>query len=64
MMPHFYLDTSGSGLTAPQINERLMARGVRIGAFSDSLMRAVTHLDIDRAGVEEAAEVLREAMQA
>ena len=58
-----YLDTSGSGLSAAQVSERLLARGVRIGSLGDSLMRAVTHLDVDRAGVEEAARVLREVMQ-
>ena len=58
-----YLDTSELALSAPQVNERLMARGVRIGAFNDSLMRAVTHIDVDRAGVEEAARVLREVIQ-
>lgn len=57
-----YFDTSASGLSAPQVNERLLARGVRIGDMNDVLMRAVTHIDVDRAGVEEAARALREVM--
>ncbi len=57
-----YFDTSGSALSAPQVGEGLLARGVRIGDIDDSLMRAVTHIDVDRAGVEEAASALREVI--
>jgi len=53
-----YFDVSGTGLTAPQAAERLLERGVRIGAISEHCMRAVTHLDVDAAGVEEAARAL------
>ena len=35
------------------------AYGVRIGSMDEHRMRAVTHLDVDAAGVEEAAQVLR-----
>jgi threonine aldolase len=59
-----YFDTGASGLSAPQVNERLLARGVRIGDIDNTLMRAVTHIDVDRAGVEEAARVLREVVKA
>ena len=55
-------DTSGLGLSAPQVNERLLARGVRIGDIDAARMRAVTHIDVDRAGVEEAASALREVV--
>jgi len=58
-----YFDTGASGLSAPQVAERLLARGVRIGNIDDSLMRAVTHIDVDRAGVEEAASALREVVR-
>jgi threonine aldolase len=54
-----YFDTSASGLSAPEIGERLLTRGVRIGDIDDVRMRAVTHIDVDRAGVEEAANALR-----
>jgi threonine aldolase len=59
-----YFDTSESGLSAPQVNEQLLERGVRIGDIDDALMRAVTHIDVDRAGVEEAAAALRAVVQA
>ena len=54
-----YFDVAGTGLTAPQVSERLLEHGVRIGAMGDHLMRAVTHLDVDTDGVEEAARALR-----
>ena len=54
-----YFDTGASGLSASEVNKRLLEKGVRIGDVAPSLMRAVTHIDVDRAAVEEAASVLR-----
>ena len=54
-----YFGVGGTGLTAPQVSERLLEHGVRIGAMGESMMRAVTHLDVDTGGVEEAAQALR-----
>lgn len=53
-----FFDVEGTGLTAAETAEQLEAQGVRIGCEGDYRMRAVTHLDIDRARVEEAAAVL------
>ncbi len=53
-----FFDVSGTGLTARQISDALIAQGIRIGAESDVRMRAVMHLDITRDGVDEAADVL------
>ena len=58
-----YFDTSASGLGASEIGERLLALGIRIGDINDTLMRAVTHIDVDRAGVDAAVEALRLAVQ-
>ena len=57
-----YFEISASGLDAQEVAERLLKRGVRIGAVDRYRMRAVTHLDVDRSGVEEAAEVLSDVM--
>ena len=57
-----FLDVSASGISAPQISERLEARGINVGAMSESLIRAVTHLDVDRAMVEEAAHAFAEVL--
>ena len=39
----------GTGLIAPQVSERLLEHGVRIGSMDERLMRAVTHPDVDTA---------------
>ncbi len=57
-----WFDVAGTGLTAGQVSDRLLAHGVRIGPMSGHRMRAVTHLDVDAAGVEEAARALREVV--
>ena len=51
-------------LDAAEVSKRLRTHGVRIGAVSDRRMRAVTHLDIDAAGVEEAARALARVLGA
>jgi threonine aldolase len=53
-----FFDVSKAGLTAPQVHDRLLERGVRIGASSGTRMRAVTHLDVSREQLAEAAEAL------
>jgi len=58
-----FFDTGDSGVSAPEVGERLLALGVRIGDLDDTVMRAVTHIDVDRAGVEEAASALRKAVE-
>jgi len=50
-------------LTAPMAVERLLARGVRMGASGPRLIRAVTHLDIDAAGIERALAAAREVFK-
>src|SRR4029450_6258734 len=50
-------------LTAPMAVERVLARGVRMGASGPRLIRAVTHLDIDAAGIERALAAAREVFK-
>src|SRR6185295_10557012 len=50
-------------LTAPMAVERLLARGVRMGASGPRLIRAVTHLDIDAAAIERALAAAREVFE-
>jgi threonine aldolase len=38
------------------------AKGVAISAFGPSRLRAVTHLDVSRADIETAADVLRDVI--
>ena len=46
--------------TGPEFCGRLKERGVLINAFSPTLLRAVTHLDVDAADIDRTAEVLAE----
>lgn len=57
-----FFDVAGTGLTAPEISEALLARGIHIGAPSKTRMRAVTHLDITEALIDEAADTLAEVV--
>ena len=54
------IDVSEASLSAPEISERLLEKGVRMGAMGPSGMRAVTHLDVDEEGVVRAAEAFAE----
>ena len=54
-----FFDVGGTGLTAQEVGKRLDALGVRIGPYGGTSMRAVTHLDVSRAEIEEAAAALR-----
>ncbi len=59
-----FFSTAPSGRHAPDLQEALMASGVRIGALDTYVMRACTHLDIDDGGIDRAIEALRKAMTA
>ena len=49
-----------SALTAGVAVERMLARGVRMGALGARTIRAVTHLDVDAAAIERALAVARD----
>ena len=57
-----FFDVEETGLTAVEVHERLLERGLRIGAMGPMRMRAVTHLDINREQLAEAADILREVV--
>jgi threonine aldolase len=54
-----FFELTGS-LTPAAAVERLLARGVRMGALGARTIRAVTHLDVDAAAIERALAVARE----
>ena len=54
-----FFDVGGTGRTAAEVAEAAGREGLRIGAMGRTRMRAVTHLDVDRAGCGEAADILR-----
>jgi threonine aldolase len=53
-----FFDVRETGLTAAQVTQHLLGHGIRIGEEGTYRLRAVTHLDVDRAGIEEAAAAL------
>jgi threonine aldolase len=50
------------GIEAPLVAEAAKARGVLVSQVSASRVRLVTHLDVDRAGIDRAADVLAELL--
>jgi threonine aldolase len=52
-----------AGVEAPLVAEAAKAQGVLVGQVSADRIRLVTHLDVDRAGVERAAKVLSELLR-
>jgi threonine aldolase len=57
-----FVDTTATGLSAAQLMARVRQDGVMIGAMGTYRVRACTHLDVDRAGVEEAVAAVRRAL--
>jgi len=57
-----FFDVTGS-LDAPTAVERLLAHGVRVGALGPRTLRAVTHLDVDAAGIDRALAAARQVFR-
>ncbi|KAB2847379.1 MAG: low specificity L-threonine aldolase, partial [Hyphomicrobiaceae bacterium] len=55
-----FFDTSGTGLQAAGFCERLLSKGVRMGAMGPSRIRAVTHHDVSADGIAEAGKAVAE----
>jgi len=53
-----FFDVRGTGQTAAELAERLRQQGIGIGQEGKYRMRAVTHLDVDSAGIEQAAAAI------
>jgi threonine aldolase len=58
-----FFDVSGLGVTAEAFNALLVKQGVRVSILGKSRARAVTHLDVTRAQVEEGLSIIREAAE-
>jgi threonine aldolase len=59
-----FFDVGGTGMDAPAWAGALMEHGVRVGPTGRTRVRAVTHLDVDRAGIERALTAAREVAAA
>ena len=59
-----YFDVAGTGLSGSEFGHRLMAEHeVRISVLGPTLMRAVTHLDVDARDIETAIAAVRMVAQ-
>jgi threonine aldolase len=54
-----FFDTSGAGLTADELADRIRLDGVQVSTVGKYRVRACTHLNVDRAGVDLAVAVIR-----
>src|SRR5215470_3688428 len=59
-----YFDVTAAQLDAERLCAALLERGVRMGPMGVRTVRAVTHLDVDRAGIDAAIAALREVLAA
>lgn len=57
-----FFDTRGAGVTAEELAARVRAHGLAISVTTPYRARACTHLDVDRAGVEAAVVIVRQAL--
>ena len=58
-----YFDADAAGVSAAELAKRLRARGVMISVLGNRL-RACTHLDVTRAGIEQALAAIRGVLAA
>lgn len=55
-----FFDTRATGQTADELADRTRLNGVMVSTVGKYRVRACTHLDVDRAGVEFAVQVVRD----
>ena len=54
-----FFDTRGTGMTADALAAGVRAEGLSVSVMGAYRVRACTHLDVDRAGVEDAVRIIR-----
>jgi len=59
-----FFEVRGTRLTAPQLEQALQGEGVRVLAFNEARLRAVTHYGIERADIEAALQAMRRVLAA
>jgi threonine aldolase len=58
-----FFDVTGLGVEAWRFNELLLERGLRISVIGKTRMRAVTHLDVRLADIDEALMIIRDVVK-
>lgn len=56
---YFDVDTEQTGVSADELCSRLKQRGVLLGAYTDTMIRAVTHLDLPPGAPEATVGAVR-----
>ncbi len=54
-----FFDTRGTGMTADALAAGVRAEGLSVSVMGAYRVRACTHLDVDRAGVDDAVRIIR-----
>ena len=57
-----FFDIERTGLTADELAIRARTHGVSVSVMGAYRVRACTHLDVDRAGIDQAVQVIRDCM--
>jgi threonine aldolase len=57
-----FFDMADAGLAADELERRCRSEGVALSTMGRTRARACTHLDVDRAGIETAIQVIRQAV--
>ena len=57
-----FFDTSGTGLTADELADKIRREGIMVSTMGRYRARACTHLDVDAAGIEVALQAIRQAL--
>jgi threonine aldolase len=55
-------DVAATAPSAPDLGRQLEAAGVRLSVLGRKKLRAVTHLDVSRADIQTAIDVLRRVL--
>ena len=58
-----FFDVAATGRTARDFNAAVEAHGVRFSISGSTLLRAVTHLDVDAAGIDQALTAVRSVLR-
>ena len=58
-LPAFFFEITRPGLSVRSFDEGLKAHGVRMCPVGPTRLRAVTHLDVDRDGIDRALRAAR-----
>lgn len=57
------VDISGTGMNSNEFAHKLAQKGLLIGTVNDEIVRFLTHMDVDRAACERAAQIVHEVVR-